>query len=173
MKAERTEQPDVIQTAITGKNAKVWLRENIEQVTKEEGETAWQYDEYALEVRDRPNLEQYLTDNFSILIAQAKQTEINAIMKEFESKIDRLIDDTAEAKGYGRKHGEITIPPSVACEGYAVYENQYQAEAIAFGQWKTSLWPVVYQIIADVETGQRDIPTWKELKSELPEMVWP
>ena len=173
MKAERTEQPDVIQIVILNSKAKIWLRENIEQVTKDEGETAWQYDEYTLEIRDRQNLNQYLTDNFDVLIAQAKQTEIATIMKEFESKIDQLIDDVAEAKGYGRKHSEIIIPPSIACEGYAAYENQYQSEAIAFGQWKTSLWPIVYQIIAEVETRQREIPTWDELKTELPEIVWP
>jgi hypothetical protein len=87
---------------------------------------------------------------------------------ELERAIDNHIDKVAHEKGYGRDG----LSPSAACLGYAAYENAYQTEAVAFGQWLASLWPVVYQVMNDVEAGIRDIPTAEELISELPEMEW-
>jgi hypothetical protein len=88
---------------------------------------------------------------------------------EFEKAIDNYIDKVAKDKGYGR----AGVSPSVSCLGYAAYENPYQAEAVAFGQWIASLWPVVHQIVYDVETGVRPVPTLAEIFSELPMMEWP
>jgi len=88
---------------------------------------------------------------------------------ELEAAIDNHIDKVAHEKGYGR----IGLSPSAACLGYAAYENAYQAEAIAFGQWIASLWPAVFQIMGEVETGQRPVPTRDELIAELPVMEWP
>jgi hypothetical protein len=88
---------------------------------------------------------------------------------ELEKAIDNHIDQVAKDKGYGRDG----LSPSAACLGYAAYENAYQAEAVAFGQWIASLWPVVYQVMNDVETGLRPVPTRDELIAELPVMGWP
>jgi hypothetical protein len=94
---------------------------------------------------------------------------IEQIKATLETAIDQHIDQIAKYKRYGR----AGISPSVACLGYASYLNPYQAEAIAYGQWIASIWPVVNQIMADVESGTRPIPTEQELISELPEMIWP
>jgi hypothetical protein len=94
---------------------------------------------------------------------------IEQIKATLEAAIDKHIDQIAKYKRYGR----AGISPSVACLGYAAYLNPYQAEAIAYGQWIASIWPVVNQIMADVESGLRPIPTEQELISELPEMIWP
>jgi hypothetical protein len=165
MKAEKTEQPDVIQTAITGKNAKVWLRENIEQVTKEEGEVAWRYDEYALEVRDRQNLEQYLIDNFDVLVMQAKQAEADALVKDFTTYLDQYIDSVAQTKGYDNR-----ITASLRA---AATESPWYAEGVAFVTWMDTCYTTAYQVLGDAQNGLREIPTKEELIDELPEMVWP
>ena len=152
----------------TGNNLTLFLRENIEETTNEDGDTVYNYDEYRTEIRDRPNIEKYVQDNFDALILRAKQVEIGQIKINLEKAIDQHIDSVAAAKGYGRDG----MTPSAACLGYAAYANEYQSEAVAFGEWIASLWPVVYQIMDAVETGARDIPTAEELIAELPEMVW-
>jgi len=91
------------------------------------------------------------------------------VLARLESAVDGHIDATAQAKGYGR----VGVSPSVACLGYASYPNPYQAEAVAFGEWMASLWPVCYQIQAAVLDGTRTAPTGAELIAELPAMVWP
>lgn len=91
------------------------------------------------------------------------------IKKNYENLVDRHIDSVAKEKGYAR----IGVSPSVSCLGYASFSNPWQAEAITFGEWIASLWPALWQIQADVESGARTLPTEAELIAELPTMVWP
>jgi len=167
MKAQSNHTEQYI-IAGTGKTKTLFLRENITEIQNEDGDTLYQYDEYRLDIRDRAGIEQYVADNFDALLAKAKQVEVDAITAKKEKVIDNHIDKVAAARGYGRDG----IRPSVACIGYASYENEYQAEAIGYGKWVASLWPVVFSIMSDVSVGLRDIPTDEELISELPEMVW-
>lgn len=91
------------------------------------------------------------------------------IAAQLEAEVDKHADAVAAARNYGR----AGVPSSVACLGYAGYTNPYQAEAVAFGNWMASLWPVCYQIQADVIAGTRATPIEAELIAELPVMVWP
>lgn len=97
------------------------------------------------------------------------QTYVAEKKLHFEQVIDKHIDQVAKDKGYGR----VGMTPSAACLGYASFPNDYQAEAIAYGQWIASLWPVINQIMTDVQSGTRAIPTEAELIAALPGMVWP
>lgn len=165
MKAERTEQPSVIQISKSGNQVKVWLRENIEQVTKEEGETAYQYDEYTVELRDRPNIQQYIETNFDALMTQAKQAEKQALMTRFERLLDKHINAVAQAKGYDNR-----ITASLRA---AATDSPWYAEGIAFVSWMDSCYAKCYVIQDELETGQRTLPTDDEFLAEMPEMVWP
>ena len=49
----------------------------------------------------------------------------------------------------------------------------YQADGQACVNWRDSVWPYVYQVLADVQAGNRAIPTAEALIAELPELVWP
>jgi hypothetical protein len=91
------------------------------------------------------------------------------ISQYIEDALDEYIDSVAAARGYAR----VGVTPSASCLGYAGFVNPYQAEAIAFGQWMASLWPVVFQIQADVRNNLRPVPTAAQVISELPVMVWP
>jgi hypothetical protein len=165
MKAERTEQPQTIQTTKTGNKVKVWLRENIEQITKEEGEIAYQYDEYTVELRDRPNLEQYIETNFDALMLKAKQAEKQSLMLHFEQLLDNHINIIAQAKGYDNR-----ITASLRA---AATDSPWYAEGVAFVTWMDSCYAQCYVIQAEIESGQRTIPTDDEFLAEMPEMVWP
>jgi hypothetical protein len=169
MKAQASEPKPHYTIAGTLKNKTLFLRENMSETINEEGYTLYNYDEYRMEMRTRPDIEQYIIDNFDALILKAKQAEIAQVKVNMEKTIDRHIDQIAKDKGYGR----VDVSPSAACLGYASYTNQYQAEAITYGEWIASIWPVVHQIMADVEAGTREIPTEQELIAAMPEMGWP
>lgn len=111
----------------------------------------------------------------NIKTAEDLQAEAYAAkVKAMENIIDDLVDDTAKEKGYGTK----TMSPTAACIAYAGYTNPYQAEAIAFGQWKASIWPIVFQIQMDYEAAvlldpATPEPTLESIMAALPVMVWP
>ena len=103
-------------------------------------------------------------------IEQWKITEeFKGKLQGIEDGLDLFIDDVAKT----RKYGTIHMSPTEACLAYAGYDNQYMAEAETFGQWKSSIWPIVFKIQADYLEGKREEPTLKIIISELPLIVWP
>lgn len=97
------------------------------------------------------------------------EDEINSLMQVMEDKLDTMVDDIANAKGYGK----TTMSPTASCLSYAGYDNAHRANAEIFGQWIASLWPVAYQIQADFLYGLIPQPTEAEVLAAMPPMVWP
>jgi hypothetical protein len=87
-------------------------------------------------------------------------------LKEYDIAIERQLDAEAEAAGYYDPLGRI---PNIdrACS-YAGYTNPYQAEGQSFVAWRAAVWQYVYQVMSDVDAGNREQPTIHELISELP-----
>ena len=48
---------------------------------------------------------------------------------------------------------------------------RFDAEGKAFRAWRSAVWAKGYEILAQVQAGQRGIPTESELLAELPELV--
>ncbi len=71
------------------------------------------------------------------------------------------LDNTAKARGYDNILS--------ACS-YAASLNTYQAEGQSFLQWRAACWDTCYQILGDVTSGARAVPTEAELLAELPVM---
>jgi hypothetical protein len=90
-------------------------------------------------------------------------------VQAIEDGLDQFIDDVAKTKKYGTVH----MSPTEACLAYAGYDNPFRAEAEAFGKWKASIWPLVFQIQDDFLAGKRPEPTLEIIISELPPMEWP
>lgn len=55
----------------------------------------------------------------------------------------------------------------------ASYAGPWQAEGVAYAQWMDACWAYAYQVQADVQAGQRTIPTAAELLAELPTLELP
>ena len=70
----------------------------------------------------------------------------------------------ARAKGYD---------DNVSACSYAGYENVFQAEAIAFGQWLANVWAYGYAELDKMIAGTRPVPTIAEILAELPALVLP
>lgn len=82
--------------------------------------------------------------------------------KQFTEFVQSILD--AEAL----KHNYDNI---VSATSYAGYVNQFQAEGIAFGVWRSAVWAKCYEIMADVLDGKRQVPTEEQLLSELPKLT--
>lgn len=93
---------------------------------------------------------------------------IEQLSAEIDFACDKHYDAIAADRGWGR----VGITPSAACSARAGYPNQWQAEAIKFGQWVDSC--VAYLIVekAKVIAGTRTMPTPEEAIAELPLMLW-
>lgn len=48
---------------------------------------------------------------------------------------------------------------------------KFDAEGKAFRAWRSAVWAKGYEILAQVQSGERTIPTEEELIAELPELV--
>lgn len=78
--------------------------------------------------------------------------------------IDKLLDTTAQSKQYGS---------AVACASYVTSTNlQWAAEAEAFIAWRDAVFLYAINIQAEVQQGAL-IPSFNELVSGLPAIVWP
>jgi hypothetical protein len=49
----------------------------------------------------------------------------------------------------------------------------WNAEGLALRDWTIAVWEQCYEIMAEVQAGNRGIPTAEELLAELPVMSWP
>jgi hypothetical protein len=57
---------------------------------------------------------------------------------------------------------------------YATSTNvTFVAEGQAGVNWRDAVWATCYQILSDVEAGNRNVPTIDELLAELPTISWP
>ena len=86
------------------------------------------------------------------------------IIQSFKDAIQATLDEAARANGYD---------DIVSACSYAGYQNVFQAEAIAFGQWRANVWAYGYAELDKVMAGTRPVPTVAEILAELPALVLP
>lgn len=87
------------------------------------------------------------------------------IMAAFQRAIEAHIEQTAQAKQYSS---------AVACASYIADPNPvWSAEAQAFIAWRSTVWSEVYATLAEVQAGERPVPTIDELLADLPAIEWP
>ena len=86
------------------------------------------------------------------------------IIKELTTALEQHYDATAQQRKYDNR---------LTCALRAGYAGPFQAEGRAFAIWMDNCNAKAYQVMQDVLSGQRGIPTASELITELPVLVWP
>ena len=114
----------------------------------------------------------YLTDyepdengNMQLIVCQFVQPEPTPeqIQKQLTDAVQRVLDNKAKELNYD------------SCLSVCSYIDtgvaKFDAEGRAFRAWRSAVWAKGYEILAQVQAGQRGIPTEAELIAELPELV--
>lgn len=85
------------------------------------------------------------------------------IQKQLTDAVQRVLDNKAQELNYD------------SCLSVCSYIDtgvpKFDAEGKAFRAWRSAVWAKGYEILAEVQAGQREIPTEEELLAELPELV--
>lgn len=86
------------------------------------------------------------------------------IQREKTLLVHQHMDSVAQQYGYDNITTAVTYADEPAVP-------KFQDEGIAFRAWRSLVWDVGYQIIAEVLQGTREVPTDEEIIAELPEFT--
>jgi hypothetical protein len=81
------------------------------------------------------------------------------VKAQLTAVVQAHLDATARTRGYDS---------IVSACSYAGAPNQFQAESQQFLAWRANVWTKCYEVMADVDSGARPVPTAEHLISELP-----
>jgi hypothetical protein len=87
-------------------------------------------------------------------------------MKQCEQAVQNLLDAEAIAAGYDSIHTAVTYADEPAVP-------KFQQDGIALRTRRSLVWAKCYEILGEVISGQRQLPTVDELISELPAVPTP
>jgi hypothetical protein len=96
-------------------------------------------------------------------ILEAELNEAN-IQKVLTNAVQAYMDTKAQERGYDNIH--------TACSYANSTDEVFKAEGTACLAWRDSVWRKCYNILDEVKTGKRAIPTLEEVIAELPVLVW-
>lgn len=86
-------------------------------------------------------------------------------ISDYQAAIQSLIDSTARERNYDSGN---------SCVSYVGDPNAvYDAEAVAFRNWRSAVWTYAYGELAKVQAGERTQPTIETFLAELPTIDWP
>lgn len=96
---------------------------------------------------------------------QPLQEVKDEIQKRLTDGVQNWMDNIVQERNYDNVH---------TCVGTYLYSpvEKFRLEAEAVRDWVSYVWAKCYEILAQVEAGERDIPTLEEVISELPVLVW-
>jgi len=98
-------------------------------------------------------------------VAANQEASTLAKVAEIVAAMESLFDTTAQSRRYDNR---------VTCALRAGYAGPFQAEGLAFATWMDTCNATAYQMLAEVQSGTRQMPaTTAEALALLPEMVWP
>lgn len=97
-------------------------------------------------------------------IAEASALAQKQIIKQFDEALTAHLDKAAQSKRYDNR---------ITCALRAGYMGPFQAEGQAFASWMDACNYQAYQVMSEVLSGTRNMPTVQEFIDSLPEMVWP
>lgn len=97
--------------------------------------------------------------------ADLTQEQRDAILlARYEAALTAHLDAVAQSRRYDNR---------VTCALRAGYPGPFQAEGAAFAAWMDQCNALGYQVLAEIRSGARQLPTIEEFIAMMPEMTWP
>jgi hypothetical protein len=87
------------------------------------------------------------------------------IVAEFTKKVQFRLDAFARTRGYDNIFSACTYATST--------DPKFSVEGQYCIQVRDVTWSKCYEILDDIQSGQRSVPTWEEFEAELPVLQWP
>lgn len=87
-------------------------------------------------------------------------------LKALQDGVQGQLDAIARAYGYDGISSAVSYADEPAVP-------KFQAEGQALRAWRSLVWATCYELLAEVQAGERDEPTWEELLAELPAYIAP
>lgn len=85
-----------------------------------------------------------------------------ALQKHYTDLIQRLLDTEAQKLGYDNCNSVCTYVDTGV--------TKFDAEGVAFRKWRSAVWAMGYELLAEVQAGARPVPTEEELVALLPKL---
>ena len=99
-----------------------------------------------------------------VAIPEPTLEEIQAqVQASLTNAVQRFLDEKAQELNYDNC---LSV-----CSYIDTGVEKFDAEGKAFRAWRSQVWAKGYEILAQVQAGERGIPTEAELIAELPELV--
>ncbi len=115
---------------------------------------------FKLDKKQRKYVEVSINEKMKGFIEKAEQKEKAIKEKEaFNNAIQTHLDTKAK---------EFRYDNIMSARSYAGFTNPYKAEAQKLAVWASNCWVKAGEIEADVQAGNREMPTIDEVLSELP-----
>lgn len=105
--------------------------------------------------------------DFSQVVTAAQKAEKQKAdtLSAVTSAVQNYLDTAAKERGYD---GILSL-----CSYATSTDPVFTAEGQSGVNFRDAVWRRCYEILAAVETGERQPPTGAELLAELPKMIWP
>lgn len=114
--------------------------------------------------RNFDGLAQSIENNYEWYWQQGEQEQTEQLTKQFTASVQKWMDSKAQERGYDNIISACTYADST--------DEKFAAEGKAAKQWRDKVWRHCYDVVAQVVSGNRDIPTISELLAELPKLEW-
>lgn len=98
---------------------------------------------------------------------EAPEKPIEAVQAEIQIQLTDAVQRVLDAKAQELNYDNCLSVCSYIDTGVA----KFDAEGKAFRAWRSAVWAKGYEILAQVQSGERTIPSEEELIAELPELV--
>lgn len=109
---------------------------------------------------DRDDLTEEEREELSAQYAAFQKEKISFILTD---AVQQHMDSKAKLYRYDDIRSAVSYATST--------HPKFGPEGIAFRDWRDAVWTRCYEILAEVEAGERQIPTTEEIVAELPELI--
>lgn len=105
-----------------------------------------------------------IENNYDWYWQQGEQEQTKQLTNQFTNAVQKWMDTKAQERGYDNIISACTYAFSS--------DSVFAKEGTAAKEWRDKVWRYCYDVVADVVSGKRDIPSTNELLNELPKLEW-